>query len=80
MSYHKRFDTSSDEIERLIYYMPTVAERARGEWAHRFATSIVKQSKRPNWRPSPKQSSMMSRLVAEMFAHGKEEGDCNVIE
>jgi hypothetical protein len=68
------------EIERLLFHMPTVAERATNTWAQGFAASIVKQSKRRNWRPSQKQLSMMRRLVAEMFAHGNEGEDCPVIE
>ncbi|WP_421904642.1 hypothetical protein [Mameliella sp.] len=80
MTYVSRIEAPADELERLLFYMPTVAERATNTWAQSFATSIVRQSRRRNWRPSQKQLSMMRRLVAEMFAHGNEEEKCPVIE
>ena len=68
-------------VERLLHHMPTIARRAENDWAGNFARSIIRQSKRRNWKPSPKQLSIMSRLVGELFAHaGNEEGDFDVIE
>jgi hypothetical protein len=80
MTYVSRIEAPADETERLLFHMPTVAERATNTWAQGFASSIVRQSRRHNWRPSPKQLTVMRRLVAEMFAHGNEEEECPVIE
>ena len=64
------------EIERLIWWMPKIAETARNTWARDFALSILRQSRRPGWRPSPRQAECMSRLVADLFAHV---GDDNLV-
>lgn len=68
------------ELERLIHYMPTIAQRSENEWARGFAQSIVRQSRRRAWRPSPKQMSMMKKLVTDLFSHGYEGGDFDLIE
>jgi len=60
-------------VEELIWHMPTVARRARDEWAKAFAESIVKQARRRNWHPSAKQKAMMQRMVSELFT-GPDEG------
>lgn len=77
MTYHTRQpyepNTTPDEIERLLHHMPTVAALAENEWAKTFATSILRQSRRRGWRPSPKQEAMMRRLVADLFAGTDEE-------
>lgn len=81
MTYHPRHIIGSEDIDRLVYHMPTVAREAENDWARTFAQSIVKQGRRRNWRPSPKQLSVMRRLVSDLFAHGSnEEGDFELIE
>ena len=79
MSYQRAF-TSPDELERLLHHMPTVARGATNTWASGFAWSIVRQGKRPGWRPSPKQLSIMRRLVSDLFANTDEEGELILIE
>ena len=72
---------SSSEIDRLVYHMPTVAQMAENDWAKGFAQSISRQSRRRNWRPSPKQVSVMRGLVSDLFTQASnEEGDISVIE
>ncbi|MEM0978430.1 MAG: hypothetical protein AAGJ34_12915 [Pseudomonadota bacterium] len=56
------------ELDRLIWYMRTVIQRSENSWDRNFAKSILKQSKRKTWQPSPKQIKMMHRLVDELFA------------
>ena len=71
------------EIERLLWHMPTVARLAEDEWAAGFAQSVVKQSRRRNWKPSDKQLSMMRRLVSDLFAYRSDQdegGDFDLIE
>lgn len=70
---------SGAEVERLIWHMPTVAERATDPWAKSFATSIARQSRRRGWRPTPKQAAMMRRLVSDLFTYGGDD-DGAVIE
>ena len=70
-----------DEIERLVWYMPSVAERATTEFARGFAQSVVKQSRRRNWQPSKKQLPIMRDLVRSLFVRdGYVGGDFDVIE
>lgn len=74
-------DFTPAEVERLLHHMPTVASLAENEWAAGFAKSIARQSHRPGWNPTPKQLSMMRKLVADLFAHGPDiGGDTDVIE
>lgn len=85
MTYHTRAcmqtGATPSEIERLLHHMPAVARYAENKWAEGFAKSIVGQSRRRNWRPSPKQLSVMRSLVSDLFAHGSNEGgDFEVIE
>lgn len=69
------------EIERLLHHMPTVARLAENQWAKGFAQSVVKQSYRKGWKPSPKQLSVMRSLVADLFTHaGDAGGDFDLIE
>ncbi|WP_424987997.1 hypothetical protein [Microbulbifer sp. S227A] len=81
MTYQPRTIAKSDEIERLLHYMPTVARLAENDWAANFARSILCQCNRRGWRPSPKQLSVMRSLVSDLFAHGGDEGgDFDLIE
>lgn len=80
MTYYTRSIAPSDEIERLVHYMVTISEKSANEWSRTFAVSILRQSRRRNWKPSPKQLTMMRRLVSDLFAHGYGGGDIDVIE
>lgn len=69
-------------VEELLHHMPAVHHAADSSWAKGFAASIVKQSRRRNWNPSPKQVALMRRLVSDLFAHVSSPGgdDFRVIE
>ncbi len=69
MSYYPRTNASSDEIERLLHHMPTVASLAENTWAQGFALSVCKQARRRNLKPPEKQSSVMRGLVSDLFTH-----------
>ena len=64
-------------VEELAFHMPAVAQHAENTWAKGFAKSIVAQSRRKNWTPSPKQIGVMRRLVADLFT---EPDDFELIE
>ena len=66
----------SRAVEVLLHHMPAVAAKAENAWAANFARSVIRQSKRSDWRPSPKQLGIMIRLVADLFS----EADASVIE
>jgi len=71
---------STDE---LLHHMPTVARSAENNWAANFARSILRQSRRRGWKPSPKQSDIMRALVSDLFAYGPDTdqgGDIQLIE
>jgi hypothetical protein len=55
-------------VNPLLNYMPAIASSATDEWARNFALSMMRQARRPRWRPTPKQESMMRCMVAELFA------------
>ena len=71
-----------DEI--LTLYWPRVLRQVMApegnEWERGFALSIARAGKRPGWRPTPKQESIMRRMVAELFTHTQEEGELHLIE
>lgn len=69
---------TDEELERLLFHMPVVAECATDEWVKGFATDMAKRSRWRNWRPKPKQLAKMRELVADLFA--KRGGDDAVIE
>ena len=58
---------SPSEIERLVYYMPTIARLTENHWTKGFAQSVIRQAKRRNWKPSAKQIGVMQSLVSELF-------------
>lgn len=58
-------ERSADEC---LHWLPTIARTATDDWACGFAYSILKQSKRRGWQPSPKQLALMRRLVSELFS------------
>lgn len=65
--------------EECLFHMPTIARVATDEWARGFASSVMRQSRRKGWNPTPKQLGMMRRMVAELFRHEADE-DFTVIE
>lgn len=71
MTYHSQQPfqkaASGAEIERLLHHMPTVAQLAEETWARGFAQSVLKQSRRRGWTPSPKQLPVMRGLVSALF-------------
>jgi hypothetical protein len=89
MSYHNRSlelqicRPTNAEIERLLHHMPAVARNAENTWAQGFALSVSRQSRRRNWKPSPKQLSIMRGLVTDLFTHAPatdQGGDIQLIE
>lgn len=77
MSYHRRTFTpqaTPDEIERLIYHMPTVAHLAETDFAKGFAQLMMKQSRRRGWKPSLKQLPVRRELVSDLFTYDPDQG------
>ena len=56
-------------VDELLWSWPSVCQSATTEWAKDFARSIASQSRRRNWKPSPKQHQLMQRLVNELYQH-----------
>lgn len=61
-------DRELDEILTLRWpsVMRHVMADGSDDWLKGFVRSIAKHSKRPAWRPTPKQEQIMRRLVSEM--------------
>ena len=53
--------------QECLYWFPTIAKAATNTWARDFAQSVLAQSRRRDWKPTPKQLAMMRKLVAEFF-------------
>jgi acyl-coenzyme A synthetase/AMP-(fatty) acid ligase len=79
MTHHSRI-TSPAEVERLLFYMPNVAEAATTDWARGFAQSVVRQAKRRGWKPSDKQLNIMREMVSDLFANRGADTDGEVFE
>jgi len=62
-------------VDELVFHMPTVARMAGTDWAKGFALSVVAQSRRRNWKPTPKQLGMMRRMVSELFTALRDDDD-----
>lgn len=62
--------TEQELDEILITWWPCVLRRVMAgdgdEWARGFARSIARHGKRPSWRPSAKQASIMRQMVREL--------------
>lgn len=54
-------------LDELLYHMKTLARSGDSEWERNFARSVLRHSKRPTWRPTPKQERIMQEMVIEMF-------------
>lgn len=72
-------------VDELLWTMPYIVKAAPNAWARGFALSILGSAKRPGWRPSPKQHSVMNRLVAQHYATrglatGDDGSDVDLIE
>lgn len=57
--------TGDPEVDRLLFSWGRVIANAEG-WTRGFALSIQRDRKKPGWMPSPRQLSIMHRLVAEL--------------
>lgn len=57
--------TGDPDIDRLLFNWPRVIADAKG-WARGFALSIQRARKKPGWKPSERQLSVMRQLVAEL--------------
>lgn len=62
---------TDEELDRILtFYWPLVTRRAMGgqgdEWTQGFVKSIARHGKRPRWRPTDRQASIMRRLVFEL--------------
>lgn len=55
------------KVEELLWSWPSVCKAADTEWSRGFALSIMRQSRRRNWRPTEKQMVLMQRMVAALY-------------
>jgi hypothetical protein len=60
-------ETGERSAQECLYWFPTIAKTATNTWAQSFAHSVMAQSRRRGWKPTPKQLAMMRKLVAEFF-------------
>lgn len=58
---------SEASVEHLLFHFKTLARKAPSEWDRKFARSILRCAKRPEWSPSPRQLYVMRQMVAAMF-------------
>lgn len=55
-------------LSELLWWMRSIAGKGPTEWARGFARSMLRNGKRADWRPTPKQDRLMRRLVSEHIA------------
>lgn len=67
-------------LDELLFSMKAIVRRNIGNFAGDFAKSILRQSKRADWTPTPKQLALMRRLVFEHYTGGAQSDDLDVIE
>lgn len=70
--------TGNPDVDRLLFSWGRVIADASG-WTRGFALSIQRDRKKPGWSPSPKQLSVMQRLVAEL-PQSRADEDMDLIE
>jgi hypothetical protein len=70
--------TGDTEVDQLLFSWGRVIRDAEG-WARGFALSIQRARKKPEWKPSARQLSVMRQMVAELPAY-EGTGDSQVIE
>ena len=55
-------------VDELIYWISVaVTSDSLCEWHHGFAKSILRQSKRRGWNPTPKQERVMREIVDDLL-------------
>lgn len=64
-----------DEVERALFHLRAIAGQEANSFASAFARSVLKQSKRKAWQPSPAQERVMRDLVDQHLA-----GDLILVE
>ncbi len=68
--------TEGELDEILTFKWPGVVRATMSgnadDWVMGFVRSIARQARNPAWRPSPKQSQIMRRLVSDLIAHEPE--------
>ena len=57
--------TGDPEVDRLLFSWGRVIASASG-WTRGFALGIQRDRKKPGWTPTPRQLSMMRRMVADL--------------
>jgi hypothetical protein len=70
--------TGDADVDQLLFIWGRVIRDAEG-WARGFALSIQRDRKKPGWKPSAKQLSIMRQMVAEVAAYAGT-ADTQVIE
>lgn len=65
-------------VDHLLFRWGRVIAGSDG-WARGFALSIQRARKKPGWTPTPKQLSVMQRMVAELPITSNDE-DADLIE
>lgn len=75
---HSTFPAQGTSLDELLFWWPSITRRATEEWAKGFCQSVLKQSKRRNWKPSDKQLHIMRQLHREMFSGTND--DMQVVE
>ncbi|WP_309663285.1 hypothetical protein [Tabrizicola sp.] len=73
-----RHFTGDADVDQLLFSWGRVIRDAEG-WARGFALSIQRDRKKPGWKPSARQLSVMRQMVAELPAF-EGSGDGQVIE
>ena len=53
--------------DECLFHWPAVLKAAATPWESRFAKEIDEKARKPWWRPTPKQLTIMCRMTDEVF-------------
>jgi hypothetical protein len=67
----------SQRPTEVLLHHTKITAASGSPWEAEFARSVLKQARKPSWRPSPEQRAVMERLVSEAL---NESDELEVIE
>lgn len=53
--------------DECLFHWPAVQKAAEGRWETGFAAEVAERARKPWWRPTAKQLTIMRRMVDELF-------------
>lgn len=65
-------------LDEILFHLRKIARVSGDKWERDFSRSILRHSKRPEWKPTAKQQFIMQRMVSELFSLSGVSADTNI--